>query len=533
MKKNYPVSNTEKTFDDTKNLLSTTDKKGVITYANADFISMSGFTLDELVDKNHNVVRHPDMPTGAFDDLWKTVKAGNSWMGIVKNRCKNGDHYWVDAYVTPMIHNGKIDEYQSVRSKPSREQIKRAESLYKQLSAGKTPWQWQFSSISLNSKLTVAMATIYLSVFTLLYILGEINLGVAVIGCGFGALFSAVSNFILTRPMAAAVDKAKGIYQNRIAQWVYTGTHDESGQLLLAIKMLESGSTSILGRIRDSAEQLTTQGALLVKTATTTNEKITEQHSEIDKVATAIDEMAVSIQEVARNAQSTANSAEEANEKAKQGKIIVEETTCAMKSLATDMGVSSGFVQKLADDSNNINSVVDAIRGIAEQTNLLALNAAIEAARAGEQGRGFAIVADEVRTLAKRTQDSTSEIQTMIERLQTASDVAVKSMSDSRAKADRGTEKAATTVVALDAITSGVEAIDSMVAQIASAVHQQSAVSEDISRSVATITALAESTVEGVMQSEKAGHLLNNQAHRLVNLAVQFRIQKHGNMRLS
>jgi len=528
MKKNFPVSDVEKTFDDSKNLLSTTSTKGIITYVNEDFINISGFSEEELANKNHNVVRHPDMPSGAFDDLWKTVKGGKSWMGIVKNRCKNGDNYWVDAYVTPIIHNGKIEEYQSVRSKPSREHVQRAESLYKLLSKGKTPWQWRLPTIPLNQKLTGAIAVTQLTVFSLLYFLGDITLGVAAAGLGLGTLLSAVFSFVLTRPLAKAVEKAKSIHQNKLAQWVYSGNLGEAGQLLLAMKMLESDNGGILGRICDTADQISKQGKLLVDTAATTNQKIKEQHSEIDQVATAIGQMAASIQEVARNAQSTAKSADEASGKTEQGKEIVNETTSAMQSLAEDMGVTADFIQKLAVDSNNINSVIDVIRGIAEQTNLLALNAAIEAARAGEQGRGFAVVADEVRTLAKRTQESTSEIQTMIEQLQTASDVAVKSMSDSQAKADSGAGKAVQTVEALDAITVGVKSIDDMVIQIASAVHQQSTVSEDINRSVDKISGLAKDSVEGVLKSEKAGNVLNSQALRLVNLAEQFRIQKRG-----
>ena len=136
MKKNLPVTGVEEDYPESINILSTTDPKGMIRYVNDDFIKLSGFNEDELLNHNHNIVRHPDMPPAAFADLWDNIKQEQPWMGIVKNRCKNGNHYWVNAYVSPIIRDGKIVEYQSVRRKPSREQINRADALYGQLNEG-------------------------------------------------------------------------------------------------------------------------------------------------------------------------------------------------------------------------------------------------------------------------------------------------------------------------------------------------------------------------------------------------------------
>ncbi|MCU7890481.1 MAG: PAS domain-containing protein [Candidatus Thiodiazotropha sp. (ex Ustalcina ferruginea)] len=137
MKNNQPVTNVNKDFQADANILSTTDLKGAITYVNPDFLKISGFTKEELIGKNHNVVRHPDMPPAAFENLWGDIKADKPWMGIVKNRCKNGDHYWVDAYVMPIQKNGTTIEYQSVRYKPDPDYVKRAEPLYNRLHEGK------------------------------------------------------------------------------------------------------------------------------------------------------------------------------------------------------------------------------------------------------------------------------------------------------------------------------------------------------------------------------------------------------------
>ena len=139
MKTNLPVSQREISVPEDANILSTTNLKGAISYINPDFIRISGFDESELLGQNHNIVRHPDMPSAAFSELWQTLKARRSWMGLVKNRCKNGDHYWVSAYVTPVVRNGQTVEYQSVRTRTTPERIARAEWLYGQLRAGHTP----------------------------------------------------------------------------------------------------------------------------------------------------------------------------------------------------------------------------------------------------------------------------------------------------------------------------------------------------------------------------------------------------------
>lgn len=526
MKKNLPVTGVEKNFADTTNILSTTDLKGAISYVNDDFTEISGFSGEELLHKNHNVVRHPDMPPAAFETLWQTVKSGKSWTGLVKNRCKDGNHYWVDAYVTPIIRNGAVEEYQSVRAKPAREHVQRAEKLYAQLNEGKQPWQWKLPHLSLNLKLSLAMVTILLMALVIPVAMGNLAWGSAGISLIVGLLLVGLMNFIFVRPLDQVVQKAKEICDDKVAGWVYTGRTDEVGQILLAMKMLESNTGGVVGRIADVSEQLLAQADGLAETVRKNSESVYQQRSETEQVATAVNEMSASMQEVVQNAQLAADATQTASDNTEVGKRVVYETTDSIQSLAKEIEITAEVIKELEKDSNAISSVVDVIRGIAEQTNLLALNAAIEAARAGDQGRGFAVVADEVRSLASRTQESTAEIQAMIERLQTAASRAADVMEDSRKMADGSVEKASEAATSLDAIMGSMNTIKDMAVQIASAVEEQSSVANKVDQSILTIRGLADDTAELTSDNEQACDALNELAARMTELSEQFRVQR-------
>ncbi|GAB6041332.1 methyl-accepting chemotaxis protein [Endothiovibrio diazotrophicus] len=526
MKINHPVTNVEREFGVEANILSTTDLKGAFTYANGDFERISGFTLGELKGKNHNVVRHPDMPPAAFEALWRTVKAGSSWMGIVKNRCKNGDHYWVDAYVTPIRHGGQVAEYQSVRNKPRREDVARAEALYRQINAGKTPRALR-GGLAMRHRVTLGALAGVAAVAVAAVVAGLPPLAGGV-AFAVGALVAAVAVQGLMRPLSRAAAEARAVVDDPLARYVYTGRGDEVGQLLLAFKMLRSEAGALVGRISDTSHALTGNAEQLAATVELSNQGTRQQHAETDQVATAVNQMTASIQEVATNARLTSEAADAASGEAAAGKAVVGRTTDSIRRLAGEVERAAGVIQRLEGDSAAISSVLDVISGIAEQTNLLALNAAIEAARAGDQGRGFAVVADEVRTLATRTHDSTEEIQTMIERLQGAAREAVAVMGAGRAQADESVARASDAAASLDAITDAVARITEMSAQIAVAVNEQSTVAEEVNRSITTIRDLSELTVDNTGKSEEASVAMGHVSHRLRELADQFWARRTG-----
>jgi methyl-accepting chemotaxis protein len=251
---------------------------------------------------------------------------------------------------------------------------------------------------------------------------------------------------------------------------------------------------------------------------------VLNQQAETAQVATAMNEMAASVQEVARTAAGAAEAARNADNEANAGKQVVNETISSIDSLAGEVEKAAQTLNNLENDINNIGAIVDVIRGITEQTNLLALNAAIEAARAGEHGRGFAVVADEVRTLAARTQTSTIEIEEMVERLQQGAQVAVSVMNDGRERAQTSVEKAASAGEALDSITQMISAMDEMSAQISNAANEQSAVAEDINRGIVNISQVAEHTAEGAHETEEAVAAMTTLSSQLQEASSKFKV---------
>ena len=255
-----------------------------------------------------------------------------------------------------------------------------------------------------------------------------------------------------------------------------------------------------------------------------TNQAIQQQQQETDQVATAINEMSATVQEVATHAEEAAAAAQSADAATSDGKKVVLDTIREIDSLAMEIDRSTQVIEKLKQESENIGSVMGVIRGIAEQTNLLALNAAIEAARAGEQGRGFAVVADEVRVLASRTQESTQEIESMIDKIQTGAAEAMKAMADSKERTTSTVEQAAVAGQSLESITQAVTAISDMNTQIASAAEEQSAVAEEISKSIESISEVAQVTASGATKTATSSDSLADLSEKLQLVVSHFKI---------
>ena len=284
------------------------------------------------------------------------------------------------------------------------------------------------------------------------------------------------------------------------------------------------GFAGLVKEILGSAGQLATAAEELSAITEQSNSGVMRQQGEIEQVATAMNEMSATVSEVSNNAANAASAAQDADNNAKDGWKVVNTTVETINNLASEVERTSEVIENLKGDSISIGTVLDVIRDIAEQTNLLALNAAIEAARAGEQGRGFAVVADEVRTLASRTQQSTREINDMIERLQNGANQAVDVMEMGRAKAEESVEQAAKAGEALQSITSVVDNIKSMNMQIASAAEEQSATAEEINRNIVNISEVAQDTAGGSQQTASASDQLAKLASGLQTKVAKFKV---------
>jgi aerotaxis receptor len=480
MRNNQPVSNREVDVLDDQAIVSKTDLNGNIVYVNPYFTEISGFTEDELIGAPQNIVRHPDMPSEAFADLWTSIKGGTPWTGIVKNRCKNGDHYWVRANITPIREHGKTIGYMSVRVKAERHQIAEAEAAYKAIRAGDghgirikngqlirhglVHLLGRLSHVSLGMR--IWLATSVVNVLQLgvcaAALMGDESHRYAIFGATFAGLLINVFLWYTLRvsmlaPLQQALQGARSIAAGDLTASFDTHATDEVGQLLRALQQMNSNLIATIRDVRVNVETMAVATRQIAAGNADLSGRTEAQAASLEETASSVEQFSATVKQNADNSAQANQLAVSASTVAVQGGEIVADVIATMDEINTS--------------SRKIVDIIGLIEGIAFQTNILALNAAVEAARAGEQGRGFAVVAGEVRNLAQRSATAAKDIKNLI-------DVSVGKVSAGMVQVDRAG-------ATMKEVVSSVQQVTAIMREISIASHEQSIGVDQVNSAIA------------------------------------------------
>lgn len=490
------------------NLISITDTSSYISYSSPHFTEVAGYEPGELEGKKHNVIRHPDMPSAAFKDLWSHISSGKDWMGMVKNSRKAGGYYWVDAFASPIMNNGTIVEYQSVRTTPEREHVKRASKVYKSLNRGRLPISVKFPTIPLWIK--CALSIIVLNIATAYFI----NNQPLYITLSISTLISILVIFWLTRPLTRLTRLAKATYDNPLSNYIYSGRNDDVSTIATALKFKEQNINALKSRISiavgDACQETINETSNGVRDSLKMQDTLQMQEREMFSVSAAIEQFKNSCTEVASNAQSSSTATQEAQEATTHTQQVISEVEIVTQGLISELHSISEIVNNLHKESEQIDSIVNVINTIAEQTNLLALNAAIEAARAGEQGRGFAVVSDEVRSLAQKTQNSISDIEEKVNSIQKSSYQAVEAIRNGGKQSESVQNSLKKAIDTINRLSTMVEGVADRNTQIAVATEQQNQVTTEINESMQNLSLQLQSS--STLSKENSDR--NNMLHK-------------------
>ena len=521
MRSNLPVTRQEYELPDGETLVSTTDLKSHITYCNDAFVRASGYTREELLGQPHNVVRHPDMPAEAFRDMWATLQSGQPWSALVKNRRKNGDHYWVLANATPIVEDGRRVGYMSVRTKPTRSQVEAADALYTRMQAeagrpvlvlrqgqvlrrGLVGQVRQLMRLGITSRTVSGIAVMGVLAFGFGVWAGTMGLWAALACFGVMAVLTAGAGVwmhgVITRPLLGVLAVANRIAAGDLTQTVSTERRDEVGMLLRTMNQLNVTLQAMVGDVRRQATQIDNASAEIAGGNQDLSARTESQASSLQQTAASIEELSGTVKQNADNAGLASQLAGEANEVALRGSEAVANVVQTMDGIQRS--------------SKRIGDIIAVIDGIAFQTNILALNAAVEAARAGEHGRGFAVVAGEVRSLAQRSAGAAREIKQLI--------------GASVEEVEAGHTRVADAGQRMQEINSSVGRVRQLIETISVASAEQSNGIVQVNEAVAALDTTTQQNAALVEQSAAAAGMLKHQADSLLETVRIFKLDRAG-----
>jgi aerotaxis receptor len=515
MRNNQPVTQREFDYADDVTLMSVTDTRSHITYANAAFIAVSGFEREEILGQPHNMVRHPDMPREAFADMWRTLQGGQSWSALVKNRRKDGDHYWVRANAAPVRRNGQLVGYLSVRTKPTREEVQDAERLYREMREGRAGnralykgllvrtgamrWTSLLQTASVGWRLGAGVVAGFPIVVGAAAAAGMSG-GPLGIVAGAAALSALVSGLWLraqiAAPLATVLRVAQAAASGNPEANVTLNRVDEIGMLLRAINQSALNLRSLVDDVSLQTEGVYQASAEIASGNTDLSSRTEQTASALEQTASSMEELGTTVKQNADNAHQANALAQNASTVAVNGGEVVGQVVETMKGINTSS-------KKIAD-------IISVIDGIAFQTNILALNAAVEAARAGEQGRGFAVVASEVRSLAGRSAEAAREIKSLI--------------SASVERVEQGTVLADRAGTTMTEVVDSINRVTSIMGEISSASAQQSSGVAQVGEAVGQMDQATQQNAALVEQSAAAAESLRSKSQQLVDAVRVFKL---------
>jgi len=505
MRNNQPVTQREYVVRADSAIISHTDLKSLITYVNDDFLEASGYSREESLGQPHNLLRHPDMPTEAFRDIWATIQSGRPWQGLVKNRCKDGGFYWVKATISPLPDGSG---YMSVRVKPDTEEVRQAEALYARmrgdssirLEEGQLVHKGLFAAIGRALKRIKLIHLVWMQVVLLILIevalatlkFTSIKLAIDVAAALLAVLIAWVISRRMQNGFKTANDMIEGIASGDLIRPLPPPGKDEIGNILAGVTRMRNNLHGLVAALRQGVEKLGRNATNLNHDAQRGAASAQEQSDAAASMAASIEALSVSIDHVEGSAAEARQITESSGKASAEGSRVIRAAGEEVGNLALAVDESANTIRELEAMSEKISNIVSVIGDIADQTNLLALNAAIEAARAGEQGRGFAVVADEVRKLAERTSNSTREINSMISQIQAGTHKAVDQMSASVTQVEQSVALASQADEAISGIESASQGAVHATDEIAHALKAQSSAAKEIARNVESIAQATE-----------------------------------------
>jgi len=521
MRNNGYVSQTNYPIEPDDFLISRTDINGYITYANPRFIEVSGFSIEELMNEPHNVVRHPDMPPEVYRDMWATLREGLSWQGYVKNRRKNGDHYWVHANVVPVIDKGELQGYASLRSYAGEEKARYFDHLYRQMRENSCPYYLKRGKLKrkgLRGKLPSfqwegVKARVILSSLASVALLGVgmwITQRFSLAGWTLGVLALVLASSIwsvnalllgsLNRSVASLKDIALQLAAGNLNTAIPSTRRQSLRQTLDALQLMRRSLLSTASDIQRNMEAIGPVVNQILNNNTNMADRLEQQASAVQETAASMEEISSTVRQSASNAQLASKAADTNLAEVGTATRLTDELAHAMEALTKQ--------------SERMKHMVQTIDAIAFQTNILALNASVEAARAGEHGRGFAVVAQEVRKLSNQTADAAKEVQRMIV--------------DTNQSVLESAAHTRETQAATQRIRQASQRVNDLMEEISRAASEQSDGVAQIGLAIAEIDSTTQASATDMESYRRVADTLSGEAVALTNSVNAFRTSQGG-----